>query len=78
MTVYKKFKNPSQMTEKEQQEAGAKAVGAVVTFFVKPFVVRWLWNWIMPTLFGLTVITYWQALALGLLASLLFKNHESN
>ena len=78
MTVYKKFKNPSQMTEKEQQEAGAKVVGAVVTFFVKPFVVRWLWNWIMPTLFGLTVITYWQALALGLVASLLFKNHESN
>ena len=52
MTVYKKFKNPSKMTEKEQQEAGAKVVGAVVTFFVKPFVVRWLWNWIMPTLFG--------------------------
>ena len=26
MTVYKNFKNPSQMTEKEQQELGGKAV----------------------------------------------------
>ena len=57
MTVYKKFKNPSQMTEKEQQEAGAKVVGAVVTFFVKPFVVRWLWNWIMPTPVSYTHLT---------------------
>ena len=31
MTVYKNFKNPSQMTEKEQQELGGKAVGAVIT-----------------------------------------------
>ena len=76
--VYKNFKNPSQMTEKEQQELGAKAVGAVITFFIKPFIVRWLWNWIMPPLFGLTIITYWQALALGLLVSLLFKNYENN
>ena len=45
MTVYKNFKNPSQMTEKEQQELGGKAVGAVITFFLKPFIVRWLWNW---------------------------------
>ena len=51
MTVYKNFKNPSQMTEKEQQELGAKAVGAVITFFLKPFIVRWLWNWIIPPLF---------------------------
>ena len=38
MTVYKNFKNPSQMTEKEQQELGGKAVGAVITFFLKPFI----------------------------------------
>ena len=78
MTVYKNFKNPSQMTEKEQQELGGKAVGAVIAFFLKPLIVKWVWNWVMPTLFGLTVITYWQALALGLLVSLLFKNYENN
>ena len=77
MTIYNKFKNPSQMTEKEQQQAGAEAVGAVITFFVKPYIVKAVWNWVVPTVFGLTAITYWQALAIGFLASLLFKNHEN-
>tara|TARA_Y100001972_G_scaffold125217_1_gene175971 strand:+ start:2666 stop:2908 length:243 start_codon:yes stop_codon:yes gene_type:complete len=80
MTVYNNIKNPSNMTQKEQQELGSKAIGAIASFFIKPFIVRWLWNWVMPPLFGLTVITYWQALALGLLVSLLFKPdyYESN
>ena len=79
MTIYKKFKNPSQMTQEEQQKAGAAAIGTVVTFFIKPIIVKSLWNWLMPTLFGIAAITYWQAMGLGLLISLLFKNHnESN
>ena len=32
-----------------------------------------LWNWLMPTLFGLTEITFWQACGLQLLATILFK-----
>jgi hypothetical protein len=36
------------------------------------FVVKWLWNWLMPALFGLGVITYWQAFGIVLLAKLLF------
>ena len=31
-----------------------------------------LWNWLMPGLFGLGIITYWQAFGLALLAKLLF------
>lgn len=31
-----------------------------------------LWNWLMPTIFGLTVINYWQAFGIVLLAKLLF------
>ena len=27
----------------------------------------WLWNWLMPIIFGLTKITFWQALGLNLL-----------
>lgn len=30
-----------------------------------------LWNWLMPDIFGLGVITYWQAFGLSLLAKLL-------
>ena len=32
-----------------------------------------LWNWIIPALFGLTKITFWQAIGLNLLCGLLFK-----
>ena len=34
-----------------------------------------LWNWLMPTLFNLPVITFWQALGLNLLAGILFKSN---
>jgi len=33
-----------------------------------------LWNWLMPTLFSLPEITFWQACGLNLLATLLFKS----
>jgi hypothetical protein len=36
------------------------------------FVVMGLWNALMPQLFGLRAITFWQALGLLLLAKLLF------
>ena len=36
------------------------------------FVVAGLWNWLMPALFGLKVISYWQALGLLLLSKILF------
>ncbi len=36
------------------------------------FVIMWLWNGLMPKLFGLTVITYWQGVGLALLGRLLF------
>ena len=35
-------------------------------------VVKLLWNWLMPAIFGLGVITYWQAFGIVLLAKLLF------
>ena len=31
-----------------------------------------LWNWLMPIIFGLPVISFWQAVGLNLLASILF------
>lgn len=32
-----------------------------------------LWNWIMPDIFGLPYIGFWQACGLQLIAALLFK-----
>jgi hypothetical protein len=31
-----------------------------------------LWNWLMPIIFGLSEISFWQAVGLNLLASILF------
>lgn len=33
-----------------------------------------LWNWLMPVLFGLVKITFWQAFGLLFLSSILFKS----
>jgi hypothetical protein len=45
---------------------------AVFFAFVFGFVAKWLWNWLMPDIFGLRQITYWQAFGLILLTRLLF------
>ena len=34
----------------------------------------WLWNWLMPIIFGLTKVTFWQALGLNMLSGILLKN----
>jgi hypothetical protein len=31
-----------------------------------------LWNWLIPVIFGLSEISFWQAVGLNLLASILF------
>lgn len=43
------------------------------------FVVKSLWNWLMPLLFGLHAITFWQAIGLLLLSKILlggFHRHS--
>lgn len=42
--------------------------------FLFGLVVMWLWNWLMPEIFGLQELSYWQAWGLLLLSSILFKN----
>ena len=37
-----------------------------------------LWNWLMPTIFGLSEITFWQACGLQLLSIILFKSSVIN
>ena len=37
-----------------------------------------LWNWLMPTIFGTKIITFLQAWGLSFLTSLLFKNYSSS
>ncbi len=44
---------------------------AVLFALVFGFVAKWLWNWLMPDIFGLRQVTYWQAFGLLLLTRLL-------
>lgn len=48
-------------------------VGLAIVF---SFPTKWLWNWLMPTLFSLPRITVWEALGLNLLTMILFKSNK--
>lgn len=45
---------------------------AVLFLAVFSFIVMSLWNWLMPTLFGGHLITFWQALGILVLSKILF------
>ncbi len=47
-------------------------VAAVGFAFLFGYVIMLLWNWLIPMIFGLTEISYWQAVGIIILAKLLF------
>jgi hypothetical protein len=47
-------------------------LGAVFLGLVLGYLVEYLWNWLMPSIFGVSKIGYWQAFGLIILAKLLF------
>jgi hypothetical protein len=51
--------------------AGLAALAAVLGL-----VVMWLWNWLMPVLFGLPRVSFLQAVGLLVLCHLLFRGHS--
>jgi hypothetical protein len=55
-------------------------LGLVPVFFLS-LLLSWpfqlLWNWLMPVIFGLTKISFWQSYGLLLMAVCLFKNTSS-
>lgn len=63
-------------------EAVLYFVGIVVlVVLLLGFPLQWLWNWLMPGIFNLPEITFWQAVGLNLLSTILFgkvtnKNKE--
>ena len=59
----------------------ALIVGVGLLFFVAALMslpVMLLWDWLMPTIFGLPEITWFQAWGLLFLCGLLFKSHITN
>jgi hypothetical protein len=47
-------------------------VGIAVFITLGGLLVRWLWNWLLPPLFGWREVTFWQALGLLVLCRVLF------
>jgi hypothetical protein len=56
-------------------------VGGILVLFVVAALmslpVMLLWDWLMPTIFGLPEITWFQAWGLLFLCGLLFKSHTT-
>ena len=55
--------------------APAAIAGMIVFAFIGGQIVRLLWNWLLPSLFGWPEITFWQALGLLALCRILFGGH---
>ena len=46
--------------------------GFLFFIFFGGIVVQWLWNWLLPDIFGLRRVTFWEALGLLALCRILF------
>ena len=46
----------------------------LIVSFIAALPTMLLWNWLMPQLFSLKGITFWQALGVNMLAGILFKS----
>ena len=59
---------------KSSIEALGLFIGTIaIILVVLGYPVMLLWNWLMPQLFGLSEITFWQAIGLNLLCTILFR-----
>lgn len=63
-----------------QRSAGAKMMFIAAAIVIVPAlfalftaVTMWLWNWLMPVIFNLPVITFWQAAGILILSRILFR-----
>jgi hypothetical protein len=52
-------------------------LGIIALIFLFGWFVMLLWNWLMPEIFGLKTLNYWQAWGLLILSSILFKDMPS-
>jgi hypothetical protein len=52
--------------------APAAILGILLFIFIGGEIVRQLWNWLMPSIFGWRQITFWQAIGLLALCRILF------
>ena len=57
---------------KDNLEIIGLIVALIAFLALYPLGIMLLWNWLMPSLFGLGTISFWEAVGLKLLSSFLF------
>jgi len=59
---------------KNSFEAIAAVIGMIaIAIVLLGYPLMLLWNWLMPIIFNLPEITFWQAIGLNFLSTILFK-----
>lgn len=53
-------------------------IGAAALAILFGLVIQWLWNALMPEIFGLPEVSYWQAVGIVVLSHILFGGHHSH
>ena len=60
---------------KNSFEAISAVIGMIaIAIVLLGYPLMLLWNWLMPIIFGLPEITFWQAIGLNFLSTILFKS----
>jgi succinate dehydrogenase hydrophobic anchor subunit len=54
----------------------ASIAAVLLAFVVFVLIFRWIWNRTVPAVFGLKEITFWQAVGILILASILTGGHR--
>jgi hypothetical protein len=54
----------------------ASIAAVLIGFVVFVLIFRWIWNRTVPAVFGLKEITFWQAVGILILASILTGGHR--
>ena len=59
---------------KNSFESFAVLIGLLaIVIVLLGYPVMLLWNWLIPEIFGLSEITFWQAIGLNILCTILFR-----
>ena len=63
---------------KKTIEALAMFLGLVaIVMVLLGYPVMLLWNWLMPEIFGLPEITFWQAIGINILSAILVRSSHT-
>jgi hypothetical protein len=63
---------------KNNLETFAAFLGMIaIAMVLLGYPVMLLWNWLIPEIFGLPIINFWQAIGLNLLSTILFRSSHS-